>query len=231
MPAVDEGLARMAGASHYDDSFGVSFRAWEDAFRRYPPAAISPKPTTESIDFDGLGQHVTLLKWTDPKTMDDIDLSPAGAANVLVDQGPHAMHGTLARACDRATTPAANSERFEHCRAIGRMLLEHSNFLLERFEGAIVLHASETAGAGDIANARALRWQFEKIQTLRLDQDPVALDGYLTAYDAANSEISAIQHALQQAHIPLDPPATWQPTRDGKVINPLGEWHPSKEER
>ncbi len=226
--AVDEAIGKMAETSHYDDAFGVTFRAWEEVVRRYPPAK-QPRPTTDTLTVRAFGLVEGSVKWTESKSMDDIDRSPAGVAFVLVMQGPWPMHPKLARACDRGANPNASARRFDDCGTIGRLLLEHSSFLLERFEGALVLRTSGTARASDIGDARALRWQEEKFGSLNVGQEAVAMDDYLTAYDTTNSEMAAMQHALQSAHIPLNPPVTWQPTRDGKIINPLGEWHPSRE--
>lgn len=221
-------LRRMAQASHYDDSFGSSFRAWEDAVQRYPPMRELRAPT-EGISIDAFGGSVPLMQWTEPRSMDDIDQSPAGAASTLVMEQPLRPHYQLARMCDRATNPTADPKRFERCGTIGRMMLAHSSFFLERIEGALVLLVSGTANAVDITNARALRWQSEKFTQMGLDHDAIALDRYLTAYDALNSEIGAREWLLQKSGIPLTPPASWQLKKDGKVISPLGEWHPSKQ--
>ncbi len=226
---VDAALAHMAHASHYDDSFGSTFRAWEDALQRYPRARFST-PMTEGVSIDVQGRSIPLAQWT-TRTMDDIDHSLAGAAAVLVVSEPMFSHYQFARACDRKANPTASPKRFEHCATIGRMLLNHSSFFLGRNEGALILLSSNTANDIDVATARALHWQMERFFHLGLDRNAEALAGYLKAYDATNSEVEAAQQALQQGGIPLTPPRTWKWIRNGKETNPLGEWHPSPERR
>lgn len=248
--ALENAIQHMANASRYDDSFGVSFRAWEHAVARYSwfthfkpargsaklePAegSVELKPSEESIEIEWLGLHTKLWEWKSPRSMNDIDHSSEGAAIDLVMQGPIRNTPQVVRACDPQENPEAGRSRYEYCQAIGRMMLNQSSFLILRIGGALILRASDTATSDDIGHARTLRWQWERFEALtaQLAKDATLLGQYLDDYDATNSEVLAMQRTLQHAHIPLNPPPTWQLMHDGKAINSLGDWHPSKESR
>lgn len=182
--ATDAALARMAGASRFDDLFGESVSAWMDVYRRYP------LPTRQ-----GRGAASS---------------NAVSAIAVTAAMSISSMQATLA--CSVERHPSASAARLDDCARIGRLMMRAGTTLMARRMGHAVLRMSGRATAEDAAVAHGLDWMTERAveQWQGLDTDPKAFEAYLADLQQSGSEIRAMELLLTRAGIALEPPVGWQ---------------------
>lgn len=207
---TDDALAHMAAAMRYDEAFRDAKSAWLDAFRRFPmPPELLRSP-------DGKSGDATLA-----------------AESAAMSQLTYALapYEDLVQACQRGGHPEVPPARLANCAGAGRLMLDQSTTITARMVGASLLEMSGALTAEDRARVRAAQWQIE--QHVRLapkgEPDLARMREEMDRLVASDSEVAAMQEDLRSAHVPLTPPAGWQPRQESGLQGPPGEPQPDPE--
>jgi hypothetical protein len=127
-----------------------------------------------------------------------------------------ALDGLLA-AC-RGTALRAAPTRSADCRHVADLLADRSDSVLERMIGLSLLRELATGSAERAAidgQRRDMDWQMLQWGRVARQQprDGAAQFVRLLRDDSIQSELQLVQRVLQEAGVPLEPPAGWTPPR------------------
>ncbi len=177
---TDEALARMAGATRFDDLFVDGVAAWSDVYQRYPVNPDAANPTTVSVIAGAIASAMALPQLT-------------------------AM-----RACYRDKQDGAPASRLEVCGRIGRLMLHDGTTVLARSAGRAFLRSSGTMTQADVDAGRAIDWLAHQQASLSIETSPDRLRAYAADMQATGSEIKAAELQLQREGLTLLPPPGWK---------------------
>jgi len=204
--AAEDALVHMAGGDRYEEPLGQLVKAWLDVFRRFPPP-----PTINMRDMQ----------------FSDAGLFAFNAATSATDMITTPSYNGLFHACSRSTGPLAAPQHFAECASIARLMLR-ANTITARWEGRTLLILSGEATEADRASVRSFLWQIEQLQRLadqadkRFHDNGAAQEQLLMSdWAVSDNEIEMLHRRMSRVHVSFDPPAGWEPKRDGKPIDPL----------
>ena len=160
-----------------------------------------------------------------PELVDPQDLDPDGqhfSPEQLAESEAKAMaalprFSPLTKACEGAALSLTRTRRAD-CDALGHLLYETSDTWLARQFGIHILEGTTTepnALAALRTAKRRAQWQLRQDGVLVEGQPRRALDSQhaLLADPTIHTEMQLIERTLTDAHMQLDPPASWQPSR------------------
>jgi hypothetical protein len=195
---TDEALARMAAAKGYDDKAHELEEAWDEIIRRYPPPKL---PST----IPGIEQ---------PKPGDS---DPGFVKTLVAMQGASVGLSTMsmAESCEREAMCRADPRRGASCAKAARLLLDQGDSYMTKAAGAGILESSAFATAEDRMRIRDLTWQVVQYrQLMRSARDDPATALRLSEDSRSEGEVARMLEQLSRAHVPLTPPAGWNPPVD-----------------
>ena len=179
-------LGRMASASHFSEPFAPVVDAWRDLLRR------APLPEAALFDEAGQPEHGPEAR----RYRDAVAGVAAAAAMAMPIQG-------LYRHCDVKATPAPSATDIGRCRQVARLMLRAPT-LIQRSLGEALMRR---AGGEPVDWKRQQLWWLSA--QFALDRDHAEAMRYFDDLHDTQSEIRAIELALQRAGKPLTPPADW----------------------
>lgn len=177
---TDVALARMAGATRFDDLFVESVAAWSDVYRRYPVNPDVDNPTT-------------------------VFVMAAAVASAMALPSLAAM-----RLCYRDKLANAPASRRQVCGRIGRLMMQDGTTMFARQAGRSFLHNSATMTQADVKTARAMDWLSHQHARLSIESSADRLRAYGVDMQTTGSEIRAAELQLQREGITLHPPSGWK---------------------
>jgi hypothetical protein len=185
--AARELLHRMAAARYYAEPYVPLIDAWRDLLRRYPlPESAIQRNAA------GLPAGMRSREGVDAVT------AIAYAAAVALPPGPF-------RFCDGAREPAPKDEVLADCRKVATMMLAAPT-MSQRSIGSTMLWRAGGDIDHEAIHRQALWWQ----STFHgMEDSPGEFARYLEDLHTTQSEVAALELALQRAGKPLTPPADW----------------------
>jgi hypothetical protein len=191
--AARETLHRMAGAKFYAEPYVPLIDAWRDLLRRYP------------LPESAFRQNAAGLP-AGMQTREGVDAAAAialAAARALF-PGPY-------RFCDGTREPVPKDEVLADCRKVAALMLTAPTMSQRSIGSAMMWRAG-----GDI-DREAMRRQVQWWQSVfnGMEDSTAEFTRYLQDMHTTQSEITALELALQRSGRPLVPPADWvyQPPR------------------
>jgi len=186
--AVDESLARMAGAKRADDHRGEEIAAWRAVYLAHPAADA-------------------------PQSDDSLRTSEQNAlTEALLRAGSYA---SAAKAVENACRPDARSDnpwqRLGYCVDAGILLARKGNSFALRDEGIAILQAAG-ATSDDLADLeREIAWLKANAASIFVNTNAFgdAPADAAADWNGAPSEIEATLRRLARLGLPATPPATW----------------------
>lgn len=235
--AVDEVLAGIAVDSEDPGSQRTAAKRWAQAepdnlaplfFTGDPPEAVLAAARSRNrFDLHWLDQ----VRWIaaaierHPELVDPQDLDPDGqhfSSEQLAESEAKAMaalprSGPLLHACEGAELSMTRTRRAD-CDVVGHVLYETSDTWLARQLGICILEGTTTdpdALAALRTAKRRAQWQLRQEGVLVEGQPRRVLDSQhaLLADPTIRTEMQLVERTLEDARMPLDPPANWQPLR------------------
>lgn len=184
---VRELLHRMAGARYYAEPYVPLIDAWRDLLRRYPLPESALRRNTA-----GLPAGMRTREGADAVT------AIAFAAAVAIAPGPY-------RFCDGAREPAPPDDVLADCRKVAALMLRAPTMSQRSIGSAVMWRAG-----GDI-DREAMQRQSQWWQSVfdGMEDSSSEFSRYIEDLHTTQSEIAALELALQRAGRPLIPPADW----------------------
>lgn len=195
---VDVLLVEARRATHVDGRMYDVVRWMISAYLRHPPTAAEREAFADGEPYDARQAAA---------------MSAMGLWSSVANTG----HQALVQSC-RGDALRATPTRSVDCRHVAALLAEHSGSAIDRFVGHGMqreLAASAAERAGVDARRRRMDWQMlewgraaqrqpdgGEAQFVRLLEDP-----------SIRTEQQLLERVLQEAGVPLEPPADWSPTR------------------
>ncbi|HEY2344776.1 MAG TPA: hypothetical protein VGH80_02710 [Xanthomonadaceae bacterium] len=192
--AAETVLAAVRSRNRFDLHWLELVRWIAAAVERYPQLV-------DSQDLEQDGQRFPLEEVAESEAQ-------AMAATVIPEFTP------IVQACKGAALSLTPTRRAD-CDALGHVMADASDTWVARQIGIDILERTTTdprALAALQAAKRRAQWQLQKEGVLAETQPRRALDSHhaLLADPAIRTEMQLIERTLEDAHVPLDPPAGWQ---------------------
>jgi hypothetical protein len=191
--AAGELLHRMAGARFYAEPYVPLVDAWRDLLRQHPLPDSAIRR-----NFAGLPAGMRTREGANAAT------AIALAAATALPPGPF-------RFCDGTRDSSPKEETLADCRKVAALMLAAPTMTQRSIGSAMLWRAG-----GDI-DPEAMRRQVQWWQSVfhGMEDDSAEFTRYLEDLHSTQSEIAALELALQRSGRPLEPPADWvyQPPR------------------
>ncbi|MBB3342404.1 hypothetical protein [Luteimonas sp. RC10] len=195
---IDTLLADARAARRFDLGMLEQVRWIQAALLRHPPTATERAALADAGDYiaDEHAATIAMTLWA--------AFPPPGLAPMLQACTPDALRGDAARLRD--------------CRHIGTLMADTADTQLGRMLGLELLArtASTAAERRDAqSRQRTLDWQMLEWGRIAGSQprDGAAQLVRLLADPSIRSEVALVERVLQEAGVPVTPPADWQPMR------------------
>ena len=190
----------------YNEHVGEAVAAWRDVFARHPP----PLPAVAAHRPAGTAHRIE----------DVLDLVQDEAVATATPPVAALFH-----VCRQADLAVSAPGRAASCRSIARLMMRRSQTMAGRMSGVALLRASHAGTRADVGMVRTVTWQYEQYLPIAyaMSGDGVDRQNHLSLVQSIDSEIKVDQYELETAGIPLEPPAGWKQTLNGKPVEPLDD--------